>query len=91
MTQTSAGPDTFDWLRYPDAEAYVAGRLDEFVTAIPTVQGLAEILIARTGGRLVDWLDHLELADGDLPRGQLAELGFEQARILLADVLSSGY
>ncbi len=73
MTQ----PDAFQWLRHPNAEIYVAGLLDEFVTAMPMVRDLAESLLARTGSRLVDWLDYLELADGALLRGQLAALGFE--------------
>lgn len=74
-------PDAFEWLRHPGAEAYVAKCLDEFISAMPMVQDLAGILLARTGTRLVDWLDHLELADGDLPRGQLVDLGFEPEEV----------
>jgi hypothetical protein len=81
MTTAGAKPDTFEWLRYPDAEAYVAKRLDEFVAAMPMVRDLAEALHAHTSSRLVDWLDHLELADGDRPRGQLADLGFEPEEV----------
>jgi hypothetical protein len=44
---------------------------------MPPVHALAADLMARTGSRLVDWLDHLVLADGDVPQGQLADLGFE--------------
>jgi hypothetical protein len=33
---------------------------------------------------LVDWVDHLVLADGDTPRGQLAELGFELQEVPVA-------
>lgn len=81
MRETDAKPDAFEWLRHPDAEDYVAKRLAELVAAMPVVRDLAEILLACTGSRLVDWLDHLELADGDLPRGQLAELGFEPEEV----------
>ena len=66
-----------EWLRYPEAELYLAKLLDECVTALPPMRSLAVDLLARTGSRLVDWLDHLVLADGDTPRGQLADLGFE--------------
>jgi hypothetical protein len=34
-------------------------------------------LLLQTSSRLVDWLDHLILAAGDAPRGELTELGFE--------------
>jgi hypothetical protein len=67
----------FAWLRYPEAESYLLERLDEYVSAMPPVRTLAADLFSHTGSRLVDWLDHLVLADGDLARGQLAELGFE--------------
>jgi hypothetical protein len=73
MTET----EKFEWLRYPDAEAYLLDRLRELVAAVPAVQSFARVLADRTGGRLADWLDHLVLAGGDLPQGQLSEMGFE--------------
>jgi hypothetical protein len=70
-------PERVEWLRYPEAETFVADRLDQFVAAMPPIHALAADLMVRTDSRLVDWLDHLVLADGDAPRGQLADLGFE--------------
>ncbi|HSR34310.1 MAG TPA: hypothetical protein VLY63_27395 [Anaerolineae bacterium] len=67
----------FQWLRYPETESWVAERLDDLVANLPHVRAFAGLLARRTSSRLVDWLDHLVLADGDLPRGQLADLGFE--------------
>jgi hypothetical protein len=67
----------FQWLRYPETESYVAERLDDLVASMPHVHALVGLLTRRTSSRLVDWLDHLMLADGDLPRSQLADLGFE--------------
>jgi hypothetical protein len=77
MTQ----PETFDWLRHPEADHFVAERFDELAAAMPAVRALASDLLARTGNRLADWLDHLVLADGDRPRGQLADLGFEPEEV----------
>jgi hypothetical protein len=77
MTQ----PETFDWLRHPEADHFVAERFDELAAAMPSVRALASDLLARTGNRLVDWLDHLVLADGDRPRGQLVDLGFEPEEV----------
>jgi hypothetical protein len=73
MTEARA----FDWQRYPAAEAFIAQRLGEFVTAMPLVSAFSAALLAHTGSRLVDLLDHLVLIDGALPRRRLAELGFE--------------
>jgi hypothetical protein len=81
VKRAGAKPSTFEWLRYPDAEAYVAKRVDAFVAAMPMVRDLGDDLHAHTSSRLVDWLDHLELADGDGPRGQLADLGFEPEEV----------
>lgn len=66
----------FEWQCHPEAEAWLRQLLDQFVSAMPACRALAADLRLRTGGRLVDWLDHLVLADGDRPRGELADLGF---------------
>jgi hypothetical protein len=69
------------WNRHPEAEAFVAGRLEEFMVALPAARNLDATLEARTSSRLFDWLDHLVLAGGDRPRGQLADLGFEPEEV----------
>jgi hypothetical protein len=69
------------WLRHPEAATYVEELLDQFADAVPPVRTLAAGLLARTGSRLVDWVDHLVLSDGELPRGQLADLGFEPEEV----------
>ena len=71
----------FVWQRYPKAEAYLAERVEEFVAAMPKVQAFSAALLAQTGTRLFDWLDHLVLANGDSVRRQLEELGFEQEEV----------
>jgi hypothetical protein len=71
----------FDWQRYPEAEAFIADRVGEFVAAMPNVQRFSAALLARTGSRLFDWLDHLVLADGPGARRQLQELGFEPEEV----------
>jgi hypothetical protein len=73
--------ERFEWLRYPDAEAYIAERLNKFLVNMPEVRAFSERLARRTATRLADWLDYLVLADGDLPRGQLADLGFEPEEV----------
>jgi hypothetical protein len=69
--------EQFEWLRCPEAEAYVGDCLARFAAAMPPVRALQAGLTAHTTTRLADWLDHVVLADGDRPRGQLADLGFE--------------
>ena len=73
MTDTRA----FDWQRYPAAEAFIAGKLDELVAAMPEARTFSTALLTHTGSRLFDWLDHLVLTDGASTRHRLAELGFE--------------
>jgi hypothetical protein len=74
----------YTWLRHPEAEAFVLERLDRFLRAMPTVEAFTTNLLTQTGSRLIDWLDHLILADGDAPRGQLADLGFELEEVPVA-------
>jgi hypothetical protein len=68
--------EKFEWFRYPEAEDYVVQRLEELVVAVPPVRMFAGSLMAQTSSHLVDWLDHLVLADGPGLQEQLADLGF---------------
>ena len=74
---TSVSHARTEWLRYPEAEAYVTAKLASFTAAAPPAAELEADLMQYTGSRLIDWVDHLVLADGDMVRGQLADLGFE--------------
>ena len=51
------------WLRYPEAEVFVNDHLSQFVGRVAPVQALQADLMAHTGTRLVDWLDHPVLAE----------------------------
>jgi len=73
MTEQS----TASWIRYPEAEGYVAMLVDHSIDVMPQVRALATNLLESTGNQLIDWLDHLILAGGDRPLGQLGDLGFE--------------
>jgi len=66
-----------EWRCHPDAEAFLVKRFEPFVVEMPPLQAFAVQLYQRASGRLIDWLDHVVLADGEAVRGELAELGFE--------------
>ena len=66
-----------EWKRHPEAEALLTKRLDRFVAEMPPLQAFTGQLCRRASGRLIDWLDHLVLADGGAVRDELAEVGFE--------------
>ncbi len=65
------------WLRHPEAAAFVIEQLDQFTASVPPIGALRDKMMAQTNNRLIDWLDHLVLVDDDAVRGQLADLGFE--------------
>ena len=69
--------DDLVWKRHPEPEQFIRHTLDQLAENLPPVQSLKKHLLSNTSSHLVDWLDHLILADGDTPRGQLADLGFE--------------
>jgi len=74
---TSASDPRTEWLRYPEAEVYITAKLAAFTAATAPAAGLEADLMQTTSSRLIDWVDHLVLADGDTVREQLADLGFE--------------
>ncbi len=65
------------WLRYPEAERYIDAAVSQFVVALPPAGALKTALHRRTSTRLIDWIDHLVLADGDDVRAELHTMGFE--------------
>ena len=73
--------ETFEWLRYPEAEAFVTECMEALTSSMPATRALAADLLAHTGSRLVDWLDHLVLGDGQAARGRLSDLGFEPEEV----------
>jgi len=66
-----------EWRCHPAAEAFLIERLDRFVAEMPPLQAFAGQLYQQASGRLIDWLDHVVLADGEAVRGELTELGFD--------------
>ncbi len=69
---TTSGKLMTEWLCHPQAEGFI----EQLVAAMPTACAWQADL-AFTNTRLVDWLDHLALANGVGPQGQLTALGFE--------------
>ena len=68
--------DIFDWQRHPEAENWLMAPLDKFVVRVRPLRRLSKDMLVHAGTCLVDWIDHIVLADGDRPRSQLADLGF---------------
>jgi hypothetical protein len=67
-----------EWRRHPEAETFLIKRLEPFVAEMPLLRAFAVQLYQRASGRLIDWLDHLVLADGALVRGELPSWGLRQ-------------
>jgi hypothetical protein len=68
-----AGVQSFDWTTHPEAEALVAGLVDEAVAASPRVSVLARRLETETSTTLTDWLDHVA---APIDPGYLGAVGF---------------
>lgn len=68
----------FDWLPQPQAELLVRELQDAALQTSPTLNRFAERLLAETGTRLVDWLDHLSASADPLLDQRLSEAGFER-------------
>jgi hypothetical protein len=74
-----------EWRRYPEGAAYVTRLLESFTAAVPPAAVLEHDLLRFTSSRLLDWLDHLVLVDGEGVRGRLVELGFEAVEVTPLD------
>jgi hypothetical protein len=74
-------PKAFDWQCHPDAERWLLGLVEDLTARMAPLRRLAHDIRLRTGGRLVDWLDHVIVADAEITREQLHDLGFEREEV----------
>jgi hypothetical protein len=72
---------SFPWMRHPDAEKFVCSLLAHFVDAIPGLKNFESRLREETSTRLLDWTDHILIAQGKKTRQELLDLGFEEERV----------
>jgi len=66
----------FAWRQHPQAEAFLAELLSQYLREMPSVAGFQEELRRKTGTRLTDWLDHIVVADDPALRDRLEGWGF---------------
>ncbi|WP_417388753.1 hypothetical protein [Gimesia sp.] len=66
----------YSWKRYPETAAFLFQRITGFCKRSALIQEFADQLQLKTGTRLLDWVDHLELKWSDALQQQLIELGY---------------
>ncbi|HAH45252.1 MAG TPA: hypothetical protein DCM07_10430, partial [Planctomycetaceae bacterium] len=66
----------YDWKRFPETAAFLHQRITGFCKRSALIQEFADQLQFKTGTRLSDWVDHLELNWSDALQQQLVELGY---------------
>jgi hypothetical protein len=69
----------FDWKRYPEAESFLADRVQSALGGNAFASRLAARMKAETSTRFADWVDHLVLSDQAGLERELLRLGFERA------------
>jgi len=67
----------FDWKQYPDTADFLNQQLDCFFTQSPLLRKFTDDLKSKTGTRLIDWVDHLELCGSEELEATLIGLGYE--------------
>ncbi len=77
-----AAPPTFEWKRWPEAEAFVGQLLTTALEGNAFAAGLAERMLRETGTQFAVWVNHLVVPGGDRLMRRLVELGFERQRIM---------
>ena len=78
MTSTIApvALDPLAWQPQPAAAQFVDQQLAVFVRALPDLAKLQARMLEETGTRLVDWLDHFQLAGNSLLERDLVRVGY---------------
>ena len=60
---TAFQSSTFDWQRYPEAQAFVGALLDVGLDGNPFMSSLARRMREESSTRFADWVDHLVVTD----------------------------
>jgi hypothetical protein len=81
---TPTADRAFQWQPQPDAAALVNRLLSEYVAQHARLREFSNELLLQTGTRLVDWVDHLFVAEGDPLLREAAGVGYELDRGTLA-------
>lgn len=68
----------YRWESHPKAEELVLSFIEIALELNPTVSELSNDLLHLTNTRLLDWIDHIVLPDGEEVRHQLQSTGFTQ-------------
>lgn len=74
--------NAFDWKLQPEVDRMVRQWADDFCASCDFVNTLRDRMLAETGTRLIDWIDHLafsgptQLSSGQAFETQLIELGY---------------
>ncbi len=74
----STQPSPFQWTVQTEAARLVQHHIDLFARALPLLRQLGEQMLAETGTRLVDWVDHLCLPCDAALIEKLLRAGFRQ-------------
>ena len=75
-TTPGQGLTAFHWEVQPAAGTLVHDLLSDLTARSPTASRWAERLLNETGTRVIDWIDHLEVADAPGLDGRLRSAGF---------------
>lgn len=79
MTTQTSDPGSFTWKQHPAAASLVHGIVESFYQNSPFAGRLAAEMLAETGTRLSDWIDHLVVPTSPAAESHLKEMGFEVA------------
>jgi hypothetical protein len=74
----------FHWQPQPAAAALVNRLLSEYVAQHARLRKLGADLLLQTGTRLIDWVDHLVIPEGDSSIREAAAAGYELDRVTAA-------
>jgi hypothetical protein len=73
----AAAPPSFDWKRWPEAEAFVDRLIATALAGNAFARELAERMPGETGTQFSVWVDHLVVSGGSGLNGRLEALGYE--------------
>ena len=75
-TETLAALKTHSWTPQPEPAKFVHRLMNELLERCPFAARLSNRMLNETGPRMIDWIDYLGLAIGEVDSAELSRIGY---------------
>ncbi|MEM0201446.1 MAG: hypothetical protein QXD23_03505 [Candidatus Micrarchaeaceae archaeon] len=70
--------EKFDWQLYPETEAFLNKKVNEFLSKNPFAKKLSNRMLSETSTKFFNWIDHMVIPESFIDEQALINMGFSE-------------